>query len=155
MQPYLKLSFAESVGEIWSALHRDTDLAVSRDEVHYLRSLALALDDDLVSNLLLKKLRLARILPPADLPANTVRMTSFLELADERGGKCVRQLVHPAPDGPAYGLSVASLLGAGVIGLRAGHSILWPDEEGELRDLRVFRVDNEPGRSRWLGSAQG
>ena len=76
MQPCLKLSFAESVGGTWSTLHRHLEIAISRDEVHYLRSLALALDDDLVSHLLLKKLRLARILAASDLPPHIVRMNS-------------------------------------------------------------------------------
>ena len=155
MQPCLKLSFAESVGEIWSALHRHLEIAISRDEVHYLRSLALALDDDLVSHLLLKKLRLARILAPADLPPDIVRMNSYFELAHDGGERGFRQLVHPAPHSPAYGLSVGSLLGAGALGLRAGQSILWPGEDGELRDLHVAHVENCPGLAGLLGQVRG
>ena len=154
MQPCLQMSFAESVGGTWSSLHADADLVISRDEVHYLRTLALSLDDDLVSQLLLKKLRLARILAPADLPAERVRMSSYFELAAEGGARCSHQLVHPSPHSPAYGLSSASLLGAGVIGLRAGQSILWPDESGELKELSVTQVENCPGLSSWLTAVE-
>jgi regulator of nucleoside diphosphate kinase len=145
---------AESLPELWAALHRTTALVVLDCEVHYLTATALAADDDLVAQLLLKKLRIARTKSADDLPADIVRMNSFVEFAHGGGSKRFCQLVHPSASAtPSYGLSVTSLAGAGLIGLRAGQSILWPNAESHLSDLKIVHVENCPGISRWLESA--
>jgi regulator of nucleoside diphosphate kinase len=143
---------AESLSAVWSALHRGTELMIQEKEVHLLKLLALAADDEFVSHLLLRKLRIARIASEAAVPNSLVSMNSFCEFS--LGGGRVRfcQLVRPSPYAPNYGLSILSLSGAGLLGLRAGQTILWPNEAGELRDLHVARVENCPGLSEWLGA---
>lgn len=148
----LEPGFAESLSGIWSALHNHSELTIRESEVHYLQMLALAADDDLVSHLLLKKLRIATVTGAPSAPERLVAMNSFLEYRFDRAQKRFCQLVHPSAYAPNYGVSVVSLIGAGLIGLRAGQSILWPNEAGTLCDLEVVHVENCPGLNDWLGS---
>jgi regulator of nucleoside diphosphate kinase len=144
-------TLAPSLSGIWSALHQDIELWVRDCELHYLKMLALTADDDLVSHLLLAKLRLAGRVDHRSAPASLVVMNSFLEYRLDGGGRSFCQLVHPTAPQTGYGVSIQSLLGAGLIGLRAGQTILWPDESGSLRDLDLLHVENCPGLSNWLG----
>lgn len=154
MQIMQELRLAESLSGIWSALHNDVELTVSDNEVHYLTTVALTCGEDLVSHLLLKKLRLANTVLASALDRRTVVMNSFVEYVFDGESKRFCQLVHPSPSAPNYGLSVGSLEGAGIIGMRSGQTILWPTQQGTLCDLRVLHVENCPGLSDWLGSRQ-
>lgn len=148
----LQSSTAESLTELWAALHKTVRITVHDSEVHYLTAMALAADDDLVAHMLLKKLRIAERAMGDDADRGIVRMNSYVEFSHGGEGKRFCQLVHPsAPDMPSYGLGVTSLTGAGLIGLSAGQSILWPGgADGELSDLNVVHVENCPGLSKWL-----
>ena len=148
MQPILQPTFAERLSGLWSTFHSKVEFTVSESEVHYLRTLAVAVDDDLVSYLLLKKLRLAKAVPPADLPPGTAVMHSFVEFSFDGGEARFVQIVHPPSPPSSYGLSVTSRLGAGLIGLRRGQTILWPDAEGNLCDLYVAHVESGSGLPR-------
>lgn len=141
------MTLAENLSGIWSALHRGVALTISEDEVHYLRSVALACDDDLVSHLLLRKLQVADIVAESALDADIVAMNSFVEYAVDGGPGRFGRLVHPSSLAPSYGLSVASLEGAGLIGMRSGQTILWPNLLGSLRGLQVLKVERHPRRS--------
>ena len=146
---------AEGMAELWAALHKATPLMLAESELHYLKALALSHDDEEMSHLLLKKLRLARVACAATLPASVVRLNSYVDYRHGGGEPCFAQLRHPsAPDMPAYGLSIASRLGVGLLGLEAGQSVLWPDGEERLTALEVLRVENCPGLSRWLEEAR-
>ena len=51
------------------------------------------------------------------------------------------KLVYPHDaDIEAGRISIMSLVGAGLIGLRAGQSISWPDRSGHERSLRIIEV---------------
>lgn len=149
-----ELESAESLSGIWSALHKTTPLIILESEVHYIRMLAVAAEDDLVSHLLLKKLRLAAIADPAFAPPRLVAMNSFLEYSFDGGPQRFAQLLHPSAVAAGYGLAVTSLIGAGLIGLAAGQTILWPDEKGTLCDLHVQHVENCPGLAQWVGGGE-
>jgi regulator of nucleoside diphosphate kinase len=147
---------AESLSGLWSITHADAGLILSGDEVHYLRGLALALDNDLVSHLILRKLRIARILPSGEIPPRTARMNSRVEYSIDQGERQSGQLVHPSLYPPADGISVASLLGAGIIGLREGQVILWPTEAGRFSELCAHHVEDRlpplRGRAKEVGA---
>lgn len=148
MQPCSRLTQAESLGGLWSTAHADAGLIVSEDEVHYLRGLALALDNELVSHLLLRKLRVARIVAANALPADVVLMNSVVEFAVDGGDRRFDQIVHPSQCRPGYGVSIGSLLGAGLLAVRRGQSILWPTEDGGFSELHVAQVENRPSSLR-------
>ncbi len=131
---------AEMIGDLWYRISEDAPFAVAENEVHYLSAVALGLDDDLASVLLLKKLKLAKKLAPGSVPDDLAVMNSFVEFRAGEGKRRLGQLLHPSVAREPFGLSVASRLGAGLVGLRAGQSILWPDDIGELQPLQVFSV---------------
>lgn len=129
-----------SLADEWASLHWQARFAVHDCELHYLSATALAASDELIAHLLLKKLKLATKLgnEPA---APVVRMNSFVEF--KLGSDTPRRgrLVHPsAPVPRPLGISICSLIGAGLVGLREGQSILWPDEAGGFRPLSIIRI---------------
>jgi regulator of nucleoside diphosphate kinase len=148
--PPIEDSFAASLSGIWSALHKDVELTIREEEVHHLRMLALTADDHLVTHLLLRKLRLARVAGPGPAPEQVAVLNSFIEYRFDGVGERFCQLVHPSPYIPNYGLTLVSLVGAGLLGLRAGQTILWPNKAGTLCDLHVVQVENCPGLNDWL-----
>ena len=78
----------------------------------------------------------------AKVPDTVVAMNSTVEFLDDAHGETrTVQLVYPKEaDIAANKVSVLSPVGAGLIGLKAGQSIQWPDRDGRLRALRVLKV---------------
>ncbi len=79
------------------------------------------------------------------MPPGTVTMHSHVTFIDEASDRKYRyQLVFPKDaDVAANRISVLTLVGAGLIGLKPGQTILWPDRDGRQRRLKVLSV--EPG----------
>lgn len=94
------------------------------------------------AGLLLDELERAQVRPDDRVPADVVGMNSTVEFVDEAHGQSrTVQLVYPAEADIAEGrISVLTPIGAGLIGLSAGQSILWPDRDGNKRALKVLRV---------------
>lgn len=132
---------AELLVRTWAELHARTDFTVSTSEVHYLTTLAVALDDDLASLLLLKKLRLADERHPFELPRGLVVMNSVVRFAFD-GEEKVRRIAHPSRSTDEISLRINSRLGAGLVGLQSGQQILWPDRDDRLRPLQVLEVES-------------
>ena len=107
-----------------------TDLALARRE----RSPA--------AELLLQEIDRAKIHAAAKMPADVVTMHSKVEFVDEGNGQSrTVELVYPADaDISAGRLSILTPVGAGLIGMREGQSILWPDREGQQRRLAIVKV---------------
>jgi regulator of nucleoside diphosphate kinase len=94
------------------------------------------------ARLLMEEADRAELVPAARLPANVVALGSHVVFTDEAHGitRSV-QLVLPSEADIGQGrISVLSLVGAGLIGLKAGQSIDWPMQDGRLRRLRVEAV---------------
>jgi regulator of nucleoside diphosphate kinase len=131
---------AGSLADEWASLHRQAPFAVHDCELHYLSTTALSAADDLVAHLLLKKLKLAKKLDK-DSAGPIVRMNSVVEYRIGRDASCSGRLVHPsAPIPKSHGISICSLLGAGLVGLGEGQTILWPDEAGRFCPLSIIRI---------------
>lgn len=94
------------------------------------------------ARLLLEEADRARLVPEARLPANVVALGSHVTFTDEANGTTRSvQIVLPAEADIGKGrISILSLVGAGLIGLRAGQSIDWPVQDGRLRRLTVIEV---------------
>ena len=75
-----------------------------------------------------------------------VRMNSDVEFRDDTTGKIRRvKLVYPeAADISQRKISVLTPVGTALIGLRRGHSITWEAPSGELRQLTVLTVREDP-----------
>lgn len=113
-------------------------------EADALSDLAMAAEERLpqVSELLLNEIARATTHPAGHIPDNVVTMRATVRFIDEASGKeysC--QLVYPGEaDISAGRISVLTPVGAGLIGLREGQSILWPDREGHERELKIIEV---------------
>ncbi|HEU4967989.1 hypothetical protein [Sphingomonas sp.] len=132
---------AHGQAELWAALHKEAPFRLAECERHCLIALALSADDDVAAHLLLKKVKLARISDRSELPRDVVRLSS--RVTYRHGGEAAAQvrLCHPSSI-DCEGVDVASLLGAGLVGLESGQSVLWPGADGRLATLEVLAVEN-------------
>lgn len=114
------------------------------DEAETLTDLAIGLEEALpqVSELLLEEISRARLLKRSRIASEIVIMGSMVEFVDEtRGTTRTVQLVYPRDaDISSDRISIATPIGAGLIGLRPGQSIKWPDRNGKEHCLRIVRV---------------
>lgn len=119
-------------------------IVLTEAEADTLSELALGIADRQpeVSALLLGELDRAEIVAPADLPAEVVTMGSSVTFVDGKTGERREvQLVYPGEADLASGrLSILTPVGAGLIGLRPGQAISWPDRSGEERLLTIESV---------------
>lgn len=95
-----------------------------------------------VADLLLAEISRAKLIKDAQLPPDVVAMQSTVNFADDASGvERTLQLVYPHDaDIEAGRISIMSLVGAGLLGLRSGQSISWPRLGGEERPLRIIKV---------------
>jgi regulator of nucleoside diphosphate kinase len=133
---------AEIYCSAWAKMNEGVRIAIQEDEVFYLTTIAMSIDDDLTSLLLLKKIKLAEKLTLSDNEHDVVEMNSFVEFRFGAGNRRFCQLVHPTMCSSSFALSIGSRLGAGVIGLSAGAVLLWPDDDGSPRELHVIGIKN-------------
>lgn len=124
-------------------------ITLSETDAERLAALALQAEDRTpeVAALLLDELERARVRPDAKMPADVVGMGSTVEFVDEAHGAArTVQLVWPGEADIAAGkVSVLTHVGAGLLGLGAGQSILWPDRDGRRRPLRILSVRRAEG----------
>ena len=117
-------------------------------EIDAERLSALALQNEaahpVAAGLLLDELERAQV--RRRVGPDVVGMNSTVEFLDEAHGEArTVQLVYPDEADIAAGrISIMTPVGAGLIGLKAGQSILWPDRGGETRVLRILRVGRLP-----------
>jgi len=113
-------------------------------EADLLTDLAIGIEERLpqVSQLLLEEIGRAIIHKAARIPADVVTMHASVEFTDEGSGATrTVQLVYPKDaDISAGRISILTPVGAGLIGLREGQSILWPDRDGHKRRLAIVKV---------------
>ncbi len=91
------------------------------------------------ARLLIEEADRADLMPPAQMPRDVVALGSQVTFTDEASGITrTVQIVLPAEADIGRGrISILSLVGAGLIGLRPGQSIDWPMQDGRLRRLLV------------------
>lgn len=118
------------------------------DEADALADLAMSQQNHhpVTTGLLLEEILRAKIYPAHRIPADVVAMHSTVEFVDEaRGTSRTVQLVYPREaDTAADRISILTPLGAGLIGMRTGYSILWPDRKGAERSLLIVKVTQVP-----------
>lgn len=99
-----------------------------------------------VSRLLLREIARATIHKERHVPHDVVTMNSEVDFVDEASGaiRSVR-LVYPSDADIAAGrISILTPVGAGLIGMRVGSAILWPDRDGRERALAIRAVMQPP-----------
>lgn len=98
-----------------------------------------------VADLLLTEIGRAKVVPDSRLPDDVVAMRSTVRFVDEASGveRTLQVVYPPEADIEAGKVSILSLVGAGLLGLRTGQSISWPDRAGHNRPLRIIAVRQE------------
>lgn len=131
--------------------HHDTqdlpEIFLSRDDYDRLDQLLGDSDRQGAAGLLRREIDRAVILPSAELPRDAVGLYRWTHYVDDGAGQPRRvRLVLPTEADIDQGqVSVLSHVGAGLIGLREGQAIRWPDPSGRARKLTPILVeDPEP-----------
>lgn len=113
-------------------------------EADAIANLAISVEERLpqVSELLLREVTRARICKADRIPSDVVTMGATVRFIDEANDKeFTYQLVYPQDADIASGrISILTPVGAGLIGLRKGQAILWPDRGGHERKLTILDV---------------
>lgn len=111
------------------------------DHLEALASGAMTRQPDLADRLLTELAR-ARIVQPAQMPADVVSIGNRVTYRDESNGReQVVTLVFPEDaDIDAGRVSVMTPIGVALLGLQAGARFSWETRGGEMRDLTVVSV---------------
>jgi regulator of nucleoside diphosphate kinase len=119
-------------------------ITLTHSEADTLADLAHAMlgKSPLAAELLLQEIDRADTTTPGELPDDVVTMLSHVEFVDEASGETHSvHLVYPRDaDMEQHRLSVLTPVGAGLIGMRCGASIDWPNRLGAHRRLRIVAV---------------
>jgi len=119
-------------------------IVISESDAERLTALAIQAEQSSpqVADLLLDELERADVRPDGQVPPDVIGMETVVEFVDEAHGAArTVQLVFPGDADIAENkISVLTPVGAGLIGLSAGQSIVWPDRDGHDRVLKVLRV---------------
>jgi regulator of nucleoside diphosphate kinase len=102
-----------------------------------------------VADMLEAEVARAAIVAPADLPPDTVTMNSHVTFGYEHSTRSHwLTLVYPAEaDLDRAKISVATPVGAALIGLREGQSIAWSMASGAIRRITLHKVAYQPERA--------
>lgn len=98
--------------------------------------------DNAYRRLLRTKLVQAEICSPRNVPEDVVTINSRVTFCVDAGVPRTANLVrNGGQDFPNYTVSVESLLGLGLLGLRAGRAIAIEIEGGGLQKIHVIKID--------------
>lgn len=100
-------------------------------------------DQPVVAAMLLGEIERAELHDPDSMPDGHVMLNSRVTFVDDRTGQAREvQLVMPAHANIAEGrISIMTPMGAALYGLAEGHAIEWPDLNGNVRPVRIIRVE--------------
>jgi len=95
-----------------------------------------------VAEELLAEMDRAKVVAPSKVPADVVRMGSFVTFDSDSAQHRRVQLVYPGEADIEQGrISVLTPIGAALIGLAAGQSIAWTARDGKKHVLTVTAVE--------------
>jgi regulator of nucleoside diphosphate kinase len=124
--------------------HRKPKIVVGEIDHERLTGLATAAIERIpeVAEELLAEMDRAKVVAPAKLPADVVRMGSFVTFDSDSAQHRRVQLVYPGEADIEQGrISVLTPIGAALIGLAAGQSIAWTARDGKKHVLTVTAVE--------------
>jgi regulator of nucleoside diphosphate kinase len=98
--------------------------------------------DNAYRRLLKRKLVQAEICSPRNIPDDVVTINSRVTFCVDAGVPRTANLVrNESRDFPNYTVSIETLLGLGLLGLRAGRAVAVETETGGLQKINVLRID--------------
>ncbi|WP_333586110.1 nucleoside diphosphate kinase regulator [Phenylobacterium sp.] len=97
-----------------------------------------------LAELLMQEIDRAEVRPDHATPPDVAGMGSRVTFLDQ-GTRRTVELAYPSEaDIEAGRISILTPVGAGLLGLRPGQQIDWPDREGRSRPLQVVAVEPPP-----------
>lgn len=124
---------------------RKPQITLTQSDSELLLRLAESLSDAnaAVAEELMIELERARVVADNRVGADVIRMGSTLRFTSDLGEDRAVTLVFPADADIAAGkVSIATPIGAALIGLSAGQSMDWTARDGKIHRLTVEAVDN-------------
>ncbi|MDT8879431.1 nucleoside diphosphate kinase regulator [Halomonas saccharevitans] len=125
-------------------------LIINRLDAERLQRLIDDADDDTlaVAEALEEELARGEVVDPEDVPEDVVSMCSQVQFSDlDRDRQIIRTLVYPhALSTTEDGISVMAPVGAALLGLRIGDTIVWPLPGGRESRLRIDAILWQPER---------
>ena len=116
-------------------------------EAHVLAELAARAEERApeLSAMLIAEVERAILHDAAEVPPDVVTMNATVDFIDEGDGaeRTIRLVFPSDADISAGRVSIMTPVGAALIGLRQGQSIVWPDRDGHTRKLTVVKVAQE------------
>ena len=96
------------------------------------------------AGLLQQELDRAEVCDAVDMPHDVVTLNRWIHYADDRypDGRRIQLVLPHEADIDAGRVSVLSHVGAGLIGLKEGQPIVWPDPSGETRKLTPVLIED-------------
>jgi regulator of nucleoside diphosphate kinase len=121
------------------------NITVGETEEHLLTMLAtgarLAERSQDVASVLLSEMERAKVVPDTDMPTDVVRMNSRVEFELDHGKRQVVELVYPKDANiDEKRISVLTPIGAALIGLSSGQTMMMRGRDGRPHKLRVISV---------------
>lgn len=125
-----------------SSLPPITLCAADAERLRMLSSLSHRVSPE-VADFLEGELERARVLPDEDVPASFIRMGSRVRFRDDGTGlSTLVVLVYPGEeDVERHHVSILSPVGAALIGLTPGQSIVFASPHGRRRKLTILEVE--------------
>ncbi|NLS07837.1 hypothetical protein HGP14_31880 [Rhizobium sp. P32RR-XVIII] len=112
--------------------------------------------DNAHSRLLRKKMAQAEICSPGGVPHDVVTIGSRVTFRVDDGAPRTANVVrNESCDFPIYTVSVESLLGLGLLGLRVGDAIAMETETGRSQKIDVIRLDFQALAPHLAGRGRG
>jgi regulator of nucleoside diphosphate kinase len=121
------------------------NITVGETEEHLLTMLAtgarLAERSQDVASILLSEMERAKVVPDTDMPTDVVRMNSRVAFELDDGKRQVGELVYPKDANiDEKRISVLTPIGAALIGLSSGQTMMMRGRDGRPHKLRVISV---------------
>jgi regulator of nucleoside diphosphate kinase len=123
---------------------RKPKITVSQDDHRLISEIATAAFDRLpeVAEELLAEMDRAKVVAARLLPPGVIRLGSTLEFRSDDGHQRRVTLVMPAEADIAQGkVSIMTPIGAALIGLSEGQSMMWTTRDGHRHELTVLSVE--------------
>lgn len=128
------------------AFRRKPDISISASDHVRLMGLADAISerDATLADDLFGELERAKVVADGEITEGVIRMGSRVSFKDDKDVERSVTLVFPPEADIAQGkLSILTPVGAALIGLSAGQSILWTARNGQRHELTVLTVSQE------------
>lgn len=122
---------------------------LSQDDYDVIADIALRMERTApkIAGMILDEIDRAELHTADTLPPDVVAIGSDVEFLDESSGQTrrVRLVLPDQADIGSGRISVVTPVGAGLIGMSAGHEIEWPYPDGRPRKIRILSVDQRAG----------